>query len=177
MRRHLGMCVIIVVAGNLLTGCASLQKALNLEKPRAHLRGVHFDKITLSAVTLLFDVEIENRYALDLPLLNMDYDITSRGEPFLAGQADIQSTIPAKETRTVSLPATIHYADFTRAIKGIKPGSMVPYRADVGVSVDAPMIGRLRLPLKKEGQLTIPTLADLKEFIGSKIISPTPSSP
>lgn len=173
MRHWLGIAALVCLAAGMLTGCAGLQKALNLEKPRANLRGVQFDKITLEAATLLFDVEIENPYSVDLPLLDMDYDITSRGEKFLAGQADIQSTIPANQTRTISLPATIRFADFAQAIKGIRPGSTVPYRADVGVAVNAPVLGRIRLPLNREGELAVPTLTELSNFLSDKFLAPT----
>lgn len=45
-----------------------------------------------------------------------------------------------------------------RALKNVELGSKIPYKADVGLSVDTPALGMLRLPLKKEGEVVIPTV-------------------
>ena len=144
------------------TGCETMQQALNLKKPTAHMTGLSFQDVGLEAATLLFDVEVDNPYAVALPLTNLDYNLTSGAVPFLKGTAELATTIPAKNKKTVSLPATINYMDILKALKGIRPGTSIPYKADVGLSVDAPVLGRIRLPLKKEGQLALPTVSDVK---------------
>ena len=47
-----------------------------------------------------------------------------------------------------------------KALKGVRPGSEVPYRADLALSVDTPVLGVMSLPLKKEGQLVLPSIPD-----------------
>jgi len=39
---------------------------------------------------------------------------------------------------------------------------VIPYRADLGLSVDAPGVGPLRLPLRKEGKLPVPSAPDVE---------------
>jgi LEA14-like dessication related protein len=39
---------------------------------------------------------------------------------------------------------------------------VIPYQAEMGLSVDAPFAGPLRLPLRKEGELPIPTVPSVK---------------
>ncbi|MHC4393351.1 MAG: LEA/WHy family protein, partial [Planctomycetota bacterium] len=46
-------------------------------------------------------------------------------------------------------------------LKGVSPGAVIPYRADLGFSGDAPGLGLLRLPVKKEGEMPIPTAPDV----------------
>ena len=149
------------LVGMCLCGCDTLQ---SLQKPTANLKGLSFQEINLTAATLLFDVEIANPYPVALPLLNMDYGLTSNSKPLLSGQADLASTIPANESRTVSLPVKVAYLDVIEAFKGIRPGSTIPYRADVGLSVDTPVLGQLSLPLKKEGELAVPSIPKLDEI-------------
>ena len=60
----------------------------------------------------------------------------------------------------MSLPAKINYLDMLRALKSIRPGSKIPYKADLGLSVNTPSLGLIRLPLKKEGEVVLPTLSD-----------------
>jgi LEA14-like dessication related protein len=141
-------------------GCDTIN-SFGLAKPTAKMTGLKFEDVKLDSATLLFDVEIDNPYPVALPLMNMDYGLSSGAEPFLNGSAELQTTIPAKSKKTVSLPAKINYLDMLKALKGIKPGSKIPYKADLGLSVDAPALGLLRLPLKKEGEVTLPTVSDI----------------
>ena len=39
----------------------------------------------------------------------------------------------------------VRYIDFVKAFKDIRPGSKIPYKADVGLSVDTPALGLLGL--------------------------------
>ncbi len=155
------------------SGCETIQHALTLTKPSARMTGLKFQNVQLDSATLLFDVEVDNPYSVALPLLNMDYDLSSGAAPFLTGSADLQTTVPAKSKKTVSLPATVDYLEMLKALKGIRPGSTIPYKADVGLSVDAPAVGQIRLPLKKEGEVTLPsvsgsTLQDIWDVIQTK---------
>ena len=141
-------------------GCDAMD-ALGLSKPTARMTGLKFQDVKLDSATLLFDVEVDNPYSVALPLMNLDYGLSSGAEPFLTGNAELQTTVPAKSKKTVSLPANINYLDMLKALKGIRPGSKIPYKADLGLSVDAPALGLMRLPLKKEGEIVLPTVSDV----------------
>lgn len=152
----------VMLVGALVSGCATIQDVLDIRKPKVSMKGLKFGEVTLKSTTLLFDVEIENPYPAALPLVNMDYSLASNAQPFLSGKADLQSTIPAHGKETVTLPATISYLDLIQAYKVIRPGSTVPYSADLGLSVDAPNLGLLRLPMKKEGELLVPAMPKIR---------------
>jgi LEA14-like dessication related protein len=163
--------VLVAVAG-LLAGCDTLQ-ALNLQKPTASLKGVKFDKISLEGATLIFDVDVDNPYSAALPLTNLDYGLTSGTKPLFSGKAAVAGSIPAKSSKTLSLPAQIRYLDLIDAFKGIKPGSSIPYKAQLGLFMDTPVTQSLRLPITKEGQLTVPTVSDLESVDWQKKILDT----
>ena len=150
----------------LLSGCDAAQQALlGMKKPSASLKGVKFGDISLEAATLLFDVEIENPYDVDLPLLKMDYSLASGSSRLFAGKTDVASTIPANASRVVSLPASIAYSDLVKAFKGFKPGQPIPYSAEMGLSVKAPAVGNIRLPLNKTGELNVPQMPDIIDSV------------
>ena len=151
----------VVLAAFFLTGCETMNQVLNLQKPTARIAGLKFEEVKLDSATLLFDIEVDNPYSVALPLTNLDYGLSSDAKPFLTGNAELQTTVPAKSKKTVSLPASINYLDMLKALKGIRPGSKIPYRADLGLSVDAPALGLMRLPLKKEGEIVLPTASDI----------------
>lgn len=141
-----------------LVGCAQAQEFLGLSdrRPTARVVGASLQDWDLTSATLLFDVEIENPYGAPLPLVNLGYALSSRGEQFLSGQADIQGTVPAQGTRTVPVPMRVSFPELVAAARGVRPGQVVPYTADMTLAVDAPIVGRLSLPLRREGQLPVP---------------------
>ena len=164
-------CIILaaIFAMVLSAGCDTLQ---NMQKPKASLKGVKLANVSLSSASLLFDVEIANPYAVDLPMLNVDYDVTSNASKLFAGKADIAGTVPAKSTKMISLPAKVGYMDVARAFKGVRPGSKIPYQADVGLSVNAPVLGVIRLPLNKTGELDVPEIpkaSDVEQMLLDKM--------
>ncbi|MBN1766045.1 MAG: LEA type 2 family protein [Sedimentisphaerales bacterium] len=170
MYRRIAFILGVLFVSMLSSGCATLESALTVRKPRVSLQGVKFEEITLKSATLLFDVEVENPYAVALPLVNLDYSLASQARPFLTGEADIASTIAPHDRESVSLPVTISYLDLLQALKGIKPGSVIPYSADIGLSVDTPGLGLLRLPMKKEGELSVPTIPAVSGIDWKKMI-------
>lgn len=150
----------LTVMMTFFAGCETMQEALNLKKPTARLTGLKFEEVKLDSAMLLFDVEIDNHYPVALPLTNFDYSISTGANKFLSGSAKSQTTVPAKNKKTVSLPAKINYIEMLKALKGIRPGSKIPYNAEFGLSVDTPALGLIRLPLKKEGELVLPSISD-----------------
>lgn len=143
-----------------MSGCGALN-ALNV-KPSARIANVALQDISLESATLLFDVEVKNPYAVPLPLTNLDYALAVAGSALLSGKADLQGTVPAAGARTVSLPAKINYLQLLKAASQVRPGSVVPYVADLGLSLRPPMMEPLRLPLKKEGKLPVPTVPEVE---------------
>ena len=156
---RLGMPCAIVLAV-CMSGCGALN-ALNV-KPSARIANVALQDISLESATLLFDVEVKNPYAVPLPLTDLDYALAVAGSALLSGKAELQGTVPAAGARTVSLPAKINYLQLLKAAGQVRPGSVVPYVADLGLSLRPPMMEPLRLPLKKEGKLPVPTVPEVE---------------
>jgi LEA14-like dessication related protein len=146
----------------LLAGCGVVQDVIRSDKPTARVTGVGIEDFSLDGLALRFDVRIDNPYSVGLPLLSLDFALASEGRPFLAGSADAAGTIPARDARTVPVTARVRFADLLRVLSGVKPGALVPYGADFRVVVDAPGVGRLNLPLRKEGELPVPTVPDVR---------------
>ncbi len=149
----------------LSAGCDTLQ---NVQQPTATLKGVELADISPESASLLFDMEISNPYSTDLPMVNVDYDVTSNGGELFAGKADIAGIVPANSTKIISLPVKIDYFDVADAFKGISPGSKISCQADVGLSVNSPALGIIRLPMNGIGQLAVPVIPernDIEKFV------------
>lgn len=157
---------ILVISLALLTwglfGCSALSD-FTTARPELALKAVTFGGIDLQTATLLFDVEVDNPYSVGLPLLNLDYTLKSGNTPLFSGIADIQTIVPARQKQTVTLPVTLSYTDVMNAftsLKDVRPGSLIPYDATVAIVSDAPILGKLRIPIQQSGDLKVPALQD-----------------
>ncbi len=145
-----------------LCACQSVERALgSLDKPGARITGASLAGLSAEGVSINFEVEVSNPYSVDLPVVGLDYALASGGKSFLSGQAAPQGAIPARGLKSITLPATVRFRELLGALAGVKPGAVVPYRADINLSVDAPAAGRIALPLSREGRLPVPAIPDV----------------
>jgi LEA14-like dessication related protein len=145
-----------------IPGCATLQNMLaEAPKPSASLKAVHFKSAGFTTVQLLFDVDVNNPYDVALPLVNLDYTLSAGESKLLKGVADIQSTIPPKQSKVVSLPVEVSILDVINFARGARSGSIIPYAANITLTLDAPVAGRIAVPISKNGEITLPSIPGL----------------
>lgn len=151
-----------IAMGLLVGGCGLM------EKPSVKVAGVSMGDTSLKATTIIFDVEVTNPYTVPLPLSGADYALSTGGQQFLKGQADIQGTIPAGESKVLPLPVEVRYADVFAAAKSVRGQREIPYTADLGLMLDTPLTGTLRMPVQKEGTLALPSASSVLDRLISK---------
>lgn len=146
-----------------LGGCKSLDDALTAApRPTARIIGAELRHVSLQNADLLFTVEVSNPYAMGLPLLDLSYTIGSNGSKLLEGSVKPTGTVPARGISVLQLPARLMFASVLETLQSVRPGSVVPYRADIALGVDAPVIGRLSLPLSRSGELPVPAVPEVE---------------
>jgi len=155
--------VVVAAAAPLGAGCETA-KALwaDADKPTASVVGVALQDFDLEGATLAFDVEVGNPYGVALPTTGLDLALSGDGRTFLHASSAGQGAIPARSARVLPVSARLKFADLLAAFSKVRPGSTLPYAAEIGVSVDAPAVGAIRIPVRKEGELPIPTAPDVE---------------
>ncbi len=155
--------VFCIPAFILSTGCGSLDTILNsADGPQASLARASLSDLDAQSVTLDFEVDITNPYSVPLPLASLSYDLASRGTPFLSGSAPLSGSVPARGTKTITLPARVRFSDLLASLSGVRPGQVIPYDAGLKLSVNAPGIGPIALPLRQKGELPVPAVPDVR---------------
>jgi len=139
-----------------VAGCGTISQ------PGVRVTGAHLQDFTLESLTLVFDLEIENPYPVPLPLADVDYRLASSGACFLSGNMSVQGSVPARQKKVIPLPAKVVYASLFKTVQSVKPGAVVPYEAEMGLSADLPALGRRRLPIRKDGQFPVPVPPELQ---------------
>lgn len=145
--------------GAALGGCSTLEFALaGLDRPTARVVGADLKGLTIDGVSIDFDVEVKNPYRVPLPVGSLQYALASEGRQFLAGSAPSQGSIPARGVKTLSAPVTVRFGDLLAAVQTVRPGKVIPYKADLTLGLDVPdeFGGPVSLPISKEGSLPVP---------------------
>ncbi|HEX7811207.1 MAG TPA: LEA type 2 family protein [Burkholderiales bacterium] len=159
----------LVALLTLLAGCQSLQDMAGMaQKPTAQIVGSSIRGLSLQNAVFLFDIEVANPYGAALPLADLSYTLGSNGRKILDGSVQPTGSIPARGKQLIQLPVTVGFAPVMAALKGVKPGAVLPYTADFKLGVDAPIAGRIEIPLSKSGELPIPAVPEV-EMAGFEI--------
>lgn len=148
----------IMVIASTLAGCASVKEFISARGPDVRVVGLRVTDVTIHSATLRFVLEVENPYSVALPVAEVDYSLATGEQRFLSGRTDVHGSIPPRESTTIEVPATIRFKELLATVKSIRPGVIVPYTADFGVSVKAPGAGPLRLAMGKSGQFPVPSV-------------------
>lgn len=153
----------------LLAGCESvpgLKEFLDsAPKPTADIKNVEFEDLSLESLKLNFKVDVDNPYPVPLPLTNIRYalaaggavDKAGSGAPLASGDIVDPGTLPANGTKTIDVPVELRFSEMLSAVKGLKLGQVLPYRANFDFSVQPPgTTTPLVLPLAHEGEVPVP---------------------
>jgi LEA14-like dessication related protein len=147
----------------LLAGCESLGPLLDsAPKPTARVVAVNLQNITLDKVDLVFALEVSNPYSVNLPLLDLGYAIGSGGNRLFEGTVKPSGSIPAGGKQIIQLPAIVQFAPLMQTLKNVRPGSVVPYKADFMLGVETPLLGRVDVPLSKTGEFPVPAMPEVE---------------
>lgn len=158
----------------LLAGCESLQSVIqSAPRPTARVAAVSLQNVTMDKINLVFTVEVSNPYSVSLPLLDLGYTIGSGGHQILSGAVKPDGIIPAHATQTIQLPTVVKFAPLMKTLKDVRPGSTVPYQADLTLGIDTPVVGRVELPFSKAGEFPVPAVPEV-ELVSFDVVKSSP---
>jgi LEA14-like dessication related protein/precorrin-6B methylase 2 len=164
MRTKKHLITLLVLAATFFAGCETTHKAPP-PKPTGQIIDIKFQNVRPKSAMLLFDLEIENPYAVSLPLTNLNYRLTSGDNTFLSGIANLQTAISPSSKEIVSLPVKVNYIEMLNSLKDVTPGSTIPYKAQLTLTADTPPFGLIELPLENEAELLLPTIPKPKKEV------------
>jgi len=147
------MAVSLVAASIGASGCAGVGP---LPSPSADVSSVRVSWIGLDAIGIEFGLTVKNPYPTELPLIALDYALSSNDHRFLEGTATLDQRIPARSTTDIAVPLRLPYRALLEVGQEVTTTHSLPYHASLGLHVAAPVIGEIRLPIEKDAQLTLP---------------------
>ncbi|MCG8016015.1 MAG: LEA type 2 family protein [Candidatus Thiodiazotropha sp. 'RUGA'] len=149
----------------LFQGCSSLQQAeqlMNGIQPSGEVKGVKLSGLDLRGIDLLFDVEVDNPNPVAISLDGLDYDLKLLNRSFLKGQQSMGMSLAADGKSQVKLPVRMEFERLLEHYSELSKRDDVPYQLDLGLGIDVPLLGRVRLPMSYQGRLPVPKLPDVR---------------
>lgn len=150
----------LALAAILSACCETTPPVRPTGKPRARMVGLSFQDAKLDYATMLFDVEVDNPYSAALPLVSLHYSLTSGGNTFLSATSLGAAAVPPNAKQVVTLTDKVIYARVLKALLA-EPGSTIPYKVALRLSVKTPNLGLIKLPSELEGQLALPKAPEI----------------
>jgi len=150
-----------VLTAAFFTGCETLRDIQYDREPAARLEAMRFGGVELDYATLLFDVEIDNPYRVSLPVQRLRYALISDGHTFLTATALDNVTVPPNTKKLLTLSDQVTYARLLRALDG-EPGSTIPFKAELTLSLDTPDSGWINLHAENKGNIVLPEPPEIK---------------
>ncbi|NIO39672.1 MAG: hypothetical protein GTO41_05430 [Burkholderiales bacterium] len=158
----LATAITVVFFVALFSGCGSLEEAIRVTpKPDAKVLGASVRNLKLRSVDVVFDIEVSNPYTVSLPLIDLSYTIGSSGQQLLSGSIKPSGSIPAGGSSVIQLPARVDLESVLQILPAVKPGAVVPYSAQIQVIVNAPLLGEIDLPVRRNGEIPVPAIPEV----------------
>jgi LEA14-like dessication related protein len=125
-----------------------------LRTPKIELGQLRLAEVTAAGAALNLDLAVDNDHGSALGFDNLDFDLSVGGVRVGGGAVAELGEVPGAETRTLSVPIALDYADALSAIAAATSGD--PVRVDFGadVDVDTPF-GLVPLQIDERGNVEV----------------------
>ncbi len=172
--RHAAYVAVIGLMGaGLLAGCAAL-KTVGLQEPTAKVKGVHLTSLSFEQLGLAVQVAVQNPNAVSLTLAGYDYELKLGDTPLLSGLQEQAVTVQRKSESLVEIPVTLRFAELFDRVQGLVHQDSTDLSLAANLWVDAPVLGRTKIPLKASHKVPVLKLPELSiEGVRAKMVSLT----
>ena len=150
---------LVLLASLVCSSCSTMDtidEFLGEDRPQASIESVALRDIRLDSAALDVDVRVDNPYSVALPVAALEAALSSEGRRLVETAHEGQLTVPPGGSAVLPLVVDLSFTKLLEFASGVRPGMVVPYRADVTVAVDAPVLGRVSIPLQHDGEFPIP---------------------
>lgn len=120
---------ILITATIFLTvqGCASLDERLNPIQPKVFVDAIKIEDATLSGLTALLTLNVENPNNFALNAQGFDYTMSLSGTNVLSGENASSLSVPALGSGKIEVPVRISYASLLETIPKIFQTGVASY--------------------------------------------------
>ncbi|MCL2044608.1 MAG: LEA type 2 family protein [Treponema sp.] len=142
-----------------ITSCESLSSVI--QEPRLSFKSVEIDRISLTGMDLIANIEIENRNGFSIPLPKIDWELFINDSPFIQGVLHNERSISSRGKDTVSLPLSLTYEGVLNSFASMIGTGEAAYQIALGITFPIPVIEQKIYRLDFSGVIPLPQLPKL----------------
>lgn len=160
---HFFFSVTIICALVLINGCSAIQDITDsVQKPNLSVKDVQVTDFNFREMEITYDVKIENPNSMAVQMLEYDYMLEINGYSLVSGDQKEVMRIGAEGESTFQVPMTLNFSDVYNTIGSLSGADQASYNFISHLTFDLPLLGRTKLPVKKEGTFPLLKLPDLR---------------
>lgn len=137
-------------------------ESLNVQKPTAEVAGISLQNLSLQDADLLFNIKVSNPNTMGIKLSGFDYNLLLQDNSFLKGAEGSEVDIAANSEGFIKFPLTVNFKDLYNTYQNLKNEDEINYTIDLGLNVDLPVLGMVRVPVSKSDKLPTLKIPDVK---------------
>jgi LEA14-like dessication related protein len=149
--------------------CLQSLACSNLTPPSAEVRGLQLNQITEDGIRLDVTMDVTNPNAEALPLTHSKYQLSLAGKDLIKGEAKPDVTIPAGETKAVTLPLDVSFDRLTEIAPALlrAGGSGISYKANFDLRLgESGLFARgATKSIRHDGEVDLTKLAEDPTFL------------
>ena len=149
------MIMAILVIAQAIYGCSTLQTLSNIQSPDLAVKNLDIANADLEEMDLVLNIQVNNHYPIGIHLPAFDYHFQVNENAFLKGSTTLNQSISAKHQNIVKVPVRIHFMDLYQSLGNLLNQDQAAYQLSGNIHVDVPILGRLKMPFEKKGQLPL----------------------
>ena len=134
----------------LLPGCTTFTRGL--QPPTVELQSLGVSEPSLTAITVLFGLRVNNPNDFKLRVRHLTYQVALNHKAFGDGEVTKPVTLAAADKTFVEIPVRVSYATLFDSFQGLSGAKNVPYDLKGKVEVSG-----YEVPYDLSGQLNLPS--------------------
>ncbi len=147
--------ILLLVVLLTVSGCSTIRGLAGYESPDVSYKDVSVEGISLESIDLMFHFEVDNPNRVGVKLEEYIYSLAINDSDFLSGTHTEKLEVESRSKATVSLPLTLSYKDLYESVSSVVRSDSFSYALDTEVSVDIPVYGNAKIPVRVEGDLPV----------------------
>ena len=132
-------------------GCASLDERLNPIQPRVFVDAIEIEDASLSGLTALLTLNIENPNNFVLNARGLDYTMNLGGTDILSGESSSNMSVPALGSGKIEVPVRISYASLIEVLPKVFETGVANYNFSGSIHTRL-----FNIPFDKTDELKLP---------------------
>ncbi len=146
------LCVVISsIVFSLVQGCASLDERLNPIQPEVFIDAIEIEDASLSGLTALLTLNIENPNNFALNAKGLDYTMSLADTNILSGESQNNMSVPALGSGKIEVPVRISYASILETLPKVFETGIATYNFSGSIHTRL-----FNIPFDKTDELKLP---------------------